>query len=84
MANSVPIREILRKSLKGILWIFPCMANKIKRLTAVINMRHHTSHPSFNEMLFPSTPVNPHKKTAVCNLINAPFLMPKKQLVQQS
>ena len=42
-------------------------------------MRHHTSQPSFNEIPLPKTPVKPHKNTAVCNLIKAPFIASKKR-----
>jgi hypothetical protein len=43
-------------------------------MIAVISIRHHTSHPSFNEMSRPKIPVKPQRKTAVCKRINADFI----------
>ena len=42
----------------------------------MITILYQTNNPSFNEMRRPSTPVKPHKKTAVCNFIKA-FFPPK-------
>jgi hypothetical protein len=37
----------------------------------VINSLYHTNHVWSNVITLPNTPVNPHKKTAVCNCSKA-------------
>ena len=41
-------------------------------------MRYHTSSPSFNNISLPSIPVNPARKTEICNLMSACFMKIKE------
>ena len=48
--------------------------NKRNKDTTVNSILYHTSSPSFKVINLPKTPVNPQRKTAICNLINAGFM----------
>ena len=70
----MPINEIINMDRVGILLALPWTKYKIHKETIVISNRHHTSIVESNVMALPKTPVNPHRKTATFNCINAFFI----------
>lgn len=72
------MRAIVSAPFQFIRRALPCSPYSTHNDTAVSNNRHHTSMVESSVMALPNTPVNPHKKTALCNCSKAFFMGPKK------
>ena len=74
MAAIKPTPVIFRISLTEIFCNFFINPKRIHMVAAVNNSLYHTIIPSFRLMSRPSKPVNPAKKTAICNWRKAFFI----------
>lgn len=74
MPKTRPTAEMDMKSRKPIFCNSFFRHNNNPNITSAASNLYHTINPSFNMISFPKMAVNPARKTATCNWMNAFFI----------